>query len=192
LLKARKEFDTWMLSGKGPKIFDPALENAMSLALREIRQTTNNFISTRAPTVGVRRSLDKQFKLLRAMDDIKVKAADEGNNAVSRLFKSALKILPLRGEFNQMAAILFGVGGLGASAAFAPYFTKLVGAGVASYILGKAILKPGARKALGQLLKSADMAIKRTTDPALLRQLRADRAAVVELLKTSDDKEETQ
>jgi len=99
LLQARKELDRWMLSQKGPNVFDPKLENAMTIALREVRQTTNNFIAQKATAVNVKESLSTQSTLLRAMDNIKPKAAVEGKNAAIRAWQNVSQILPLRGEF---------------------------------------------------------------------------------------------
>jgi hypothetical protein len=192
VLKARKQFDRWMFSQRGPNIFDPRLENAMSLALREIRGTTNSFISAKAPQVGVKQSLRKQSLLLGAMDDLAVKAADEANNAILRAWQKVLRLLPLRGEFNQSAAALFGVGGLGASARFAPTFTKLAALSALTYAGGKAALRPGGRKALGNMLGWIDDAIKVTTDKNVIRDLRADRAAIVELLKIAEERIESE
>ena len=187
LLKARKEFDQWITQGKGSKFFDSDLQNALQAGVRATRQEINNFVSVRAPSQGVRKSLDKQFRLLNAIDDIAVKAAAEGNNRVIRGFRNALKILPFRGEFNQFLAAIFGIGGLGASAKFAPYFTKLVGLTGVAYVGGKAITRPGSRKGLAGLLTMIDRAIQKTTDPAVIRQFRIDRAAVVELLESSEE-----
>ncbi len=187
LLKARKIFDAEILASRGGRFFESETSNALQLAVREVRQTTNNFIAARAPQKAVRQSLDKQHRLHNAMKDIGVKAADEGNNRIIRGFRTALKLLPFRGEFNQFLAAIFGIGGLGASARFAPYFTKLVGLTGVTYVAGKAILRPGSRKGLAGLLTMIDRAVQRTTDPAVLLQLRTDRAAIVELLKSSKD-----
>jgi len=115
LLAARKTFDRRLLKEGRGKLLDPTIENAMSIALREVRQTTNNFIQKTVPTVGVRNSLKKQSSVLTAMDDIAVKAADEANSALRRSFRKALKVLTIRGELNQSAALLWGVGGMGAA-----------------------------------------------------------------------------
>jgi len=187
LLAARKKFDARIvLEGRG-KAFDPAIENAMSIALREIRQTTNNFIQTTVPTVGVRNSLNKQSSVLRAMEDIAVKAGDEANSRISRAFRNVLKVLTLRGELNQSAALLWGVGGMGAAAMFAPFISKFGALSAVSYVTGNLIIAPGARKGLGKLLKLIDKATLKISDPAVLQQIRADRALIVELLAISKE-----
>lgn len=186
LLKSRKELDAWIKTQR-PKIFNPNQESALSLAVREVRQSTNDFIDSKAVNVAVKDSLKKQSTLLNAMDNIKPKAADEAGNAVLRAWQSANKVLGLRGEFNQTLAALFGLGGLGASAAFAPVFTALVLALPAAYFGGKLALSPSAKKGVAKLLRVTDKAIRASKDEALVSQLRLDRAAMVELLKESDE-----
>ena len=168
------------------KLFDPNLENAMTFAIREIRKTTNDFINARVPNVGVKRSLEKQSRLLNAADDIKIKAADDANNAVSRTIRKGLKVLTARGEINQIAALAFGVGGLGAAAMFAPIIRNLGALGVVTWAGVHIVMRPGSRKALGKLLKLMDDMTGKITDPAVLRELRVDRAAIVELLQTAE------
>jgi hypothetical protein len=187
LLQARKNFD-FEITRQRKNFFETDTSNALQLAVREVRQTTNNFIAARAPNKGVRQSLNKQHRLHNAMDTLSVRAASEGNNRIIRGFRNALKLLPFRGEFNQFMAAIFGIGGLGASAKFAPFFTKIVGVTGVTYVAGKAVTRPGARKGLAGLLTMIDRAMQRTTDPAVLRQFRTDRAAIVELLKASEEK----
>jgi hypothetical protein len=186
LLRARKELDAWMKSQKGINIFDPKQENAISIALREIRQTTNNFIAIKAKSVPVKTSLQRQSNLFTALDNIAPKAADEAGNAMLRAWRNVLSVLPLRGEFNQTMAALFGVGGLGASAIFAPFFTKIVFGSIGVYATGKLIMSPKIRIGLGKMLKMTDVAIKRAKDTDTIKTLRIDRAALLELLQTSE------
>lgn len=186
LLKSRKELDRWIGTQK-PKIFDPNQETALSIAVREIRQSTNDFIDERAVNVDVKDSLKKQSTLLKAMDNIAPKAASEADNAILRAWQSANRVLGLRGEFNQTMAALFGLGGLGASAMFAPVFTKLALGGVVTYAAGKAVLSPSAKRGVSKLLGAVDRAIRTSKDQVLIAQLRLDRAAMVEILKQSNE-----
>lgn len=186
LLRSRKDFDNKIIREGRDKIFNPTTENGISLAVRSVRQATNRFIHERVPTVGVKNSLRKQSALLRAMDDIKPKAAKEGNNAITRSMQNVLKLLTLRGEINQIAATLLGMGGLGAAAFIAPFVLKGGLITAVSYGAGRLIMRPGARKALGKLLKLIDKATSRVTNVNALRQMRADRALIVEMIKELD------
>ena len=186
LLKSRKELDRWIETQK-PKVFDPNQETALSIAVREIRQSTNDFIDARAVNVGVKDSLKKQTTLLRAMDNIGPKAAAEADTALLRAWQSANKVLSLKGAFNQTLATAFGVGGLGAAAMFAPFLTKLLALGAVTLVAGKAVLSPSAKKGVSKLLKVVDKALRTSKDEALIAQLRLDRAAIVELLEQSNE-----
>lgn len=186
LLQARKELDQWVKSQKGANIFDPKNENAVSIALREIRESANDMVSQKSPAAGVKESLKRQSNLYGALDNIGPKAAEEAKNAALRLWQQVTKIVPLRGEFNQSMAILFGVGGLGAAATFAPFFTNLAVGLPAAYFAGKAVTSAGAKRGLALLLRQTDKAIRATKDANVIKELRADRALIVELLKEPD------
>lgn len=189
LLSARKELDAVIRSQKGGKVFDPVLENAQSIAVREVRQSVNRLIDSKATGVGVKESLRKQSMLLQAMDNIAPKAADEAANVLLRAWKRGLGLLPLRGEFNQAMAAVFGLGGLGASAVFAPAFTKLALGATGLFALRAGLKSPVARRALGQALKGIDRMIRQATDPQLIRELRIDRAAILQIMKEANESE---
>lgn len=184
LLKARQQFDSFLTGQKRNALGDVPLENALTLASRDVRQAMNNLIQIKNPSTGVRTSLARQSNMFRAMDNIAPKAADEAANVIHRAWQNALKILPFRGEFNQMMAAGFGIGGLGASALFAPAFTKILGFGGLAYFSGKAITSPAAKKALGALIKKTDDAIAVATNPEMLTQLRLDRGLLVQLTES--------
>ncbi len=186
LLKARQQLDNWIRNQKGDNIFDPNLENALSISVREARQATNHFIGTVAPQANVRKSLNLQSSFYRAMDNIAPKAAREGDNIALRAWRNVLKVLPIRGQGNQVLALAFGVGGLGASAMFAPFVTALAGVAGLSYVGSRAVMSAKSRNAIGALLNQIDNAIRKTSDANLIRTLRADRAALRELVNTAE------
>lgn len=189
LLKARKAFDRSIKAQGREALLNPATENGISMAVRSVRQATNRFIDGRAPSIGVRKSLRKQSALLRAADDIAKKAAKEKNNVIRRSLAKVGKFLGLRNEAIQAAALLGGIGGLGAAAKFAPWFRSgavLIGVGAVARHL---ITRPGSRKGLGKLLKLMDEVTLQVTDPAVLKELRADRILIVELLKEAERQE---
>lgn len=184
LLAARKEFDRWVEDFK-PTAFDPKTESALTIALREIRTEANDFLAEKVPNVEVKRSLRDQSLMYRAVENIAPKAADEANNMVMRAWQNVTQVLPFRGEFNQVMATLFGIGGLGASAMFAPIFTQGVALGLGTYATGKFLTGPKAKRGLGRLLREMDKAIKVATNPEMIKQLKADRAAIAELARTA-------
>ena len=84
-------------------------------------------------------------------------------------------------------AVAFGLGGLGASAVFAPFFTKIVLGSLFVYGASRVVMGPGAKKGVAHLLKGIDNAIRQTKDANLIRELRIDRAAVLELLEVAGE-----
>lgn len=187
LLKTRRELDAWA-ERYSTNIFSEGVDSARKTAVREVRDQINEFIAQRAGSrVGYKQSLFNQSRALRAMDDISTKAAKEANTRLGRAVQNVIKLLPLRSEFNNTMAAIFGVGGLGAAAIFAPFFTKLAAGAIAGYAGKRAIMSPKTRIGLGKLIKHFDEAIQYTTDPAIISQLRADRAFVIELYKNAEE-----
>lgn len=184
LLEVRKKLDNWVKNQKGSNIFDPGKESALSISLREIRQTTNNFIDTKATNVPVKKSLKRQSNLYSAMENIAPKAAEEAPNAIARLVQNTIKHVPLKNELYQTLGAGFGAVGAGTAAAAFPKIA-MVGAGL--YGAGKVVMSPTTKKALGELLKATDKTIRVTKDKAVLEQLRADRAVLLELVKNSQN-----
>lgn len=84
ILKARKALDAWMRSIKG-NAFDPKTENAVSIALRAVRQGANDLIEQTADDVAVREMLRRQSLLYDAVENIAPKAAKEGDSKYARL-----------------------------------------------------------------------------------------------------------
>ncbi len=96
-----------------------------------------------------------------------------------------ISVAPL---LDQSFALIFGVGGLGAAAMFAPWILKGGAAAGIFYVGGRAVMSPKTRRGLGKLLKLTDRATLKISDPAVLRQIRADRALIVELLENAETK----
>lgn len=184
LLEARKKLDQWMKSQKGGDIFDPARENAISIALREIRTATNDFIASKATSVPVKQSLKRQSTLYSAMENIAPKAADEAPNVIARSVQNITKTIPLKGELLQNIATLIGAtGAVGAVAAF----PKVVLGAAGTYGAYKGLTSPQVKKALGELLIQTDKAIRLTKSREIIQQMRVDRAALLEIIKSLPD-----
>lgn len=190
LLQSRKELDFWIKSQKGQKAFDPAMENALSVSVRSVRNSINDTLEKSIPSVAVKKSLKKQNLLYEALDNVAPKAAAEANTAIARAWQNAVKVLPFRGVANQELALLFGVGGLGAAAMFAPYVSGALGLSLVAMAGKSAVMSPNTRKGLSLLLKSVDRAVLTSKNPSMIKQLRADRALIIETLKNSETEEE--
>lgn len=88
LLDARQALDVWMQAQKGANVFDPATDNAVSAALRGIRQGANGFLASKVPSVPVQELFAKQTALYDAIENIAPKAAKEGASGFKRFVKA--------------------------------------------------------------------------------------------------------
>lgn len=183
LLRTRKRLDGWVRAHKPKILEDGAVHSAMTTAVREVRREINDFIGARAGNIRVQQSLSQQSSLLRAMDDLADKAADEATSVVARAVENAIKIIPVRNELVAGLSLFFGLGGLGAAAAFMPFVQTILLTGGITYGTKRVVMSPNTRKGLGKVIEYVDLAIRRSTDPNVIRQLRVDRAALVELGK---------
>lgn len=183
LLQARKELDTWVRGQKGAGIFDPAKENALSIAVRDIRSTTNDFLAEKAVSVPVKESLSKQSALFSALDSIAPKAADEGRGVISRAIQNISEVIPIPVNLRQGLA---ATGLLAIPAITSPTTAATV---LAVGLGGKAAISAArsstTKRMLSGLLRQTDKAIQASkSTPALLIKLRSDRAALLEIMDT--------
>lgn len=157
LLKARKEYDQWVLSQK-PKAFDAKAENAFTIANTAVRNVLNTTLDENAINLGVKDSRKKQSALYRAMDNVAPKAAQEANTIFGRTLQRIGNMLGTRNQLVQTLAAATGIGVFGAAAAYALPLTIASTAGFLVYRGGKLLMKPGVRTAIGNLLqKSGDL-----------------------------------
>ena len=154
LLKARKDYDKWVLSQK-PNVFDAKAENALTIANDAVRRTLNNLLDEKAPTLGIKESLKKQSSLFNAMENIGPKAAEEANTAFGRIMQRVGKTLGTKNKIVQGIAAAVGIGGLGAAATFATPAVLIGGTGYLIYRGGRLVLSPQVRILLGKLLKTS-------------------------------------
>ena len=158
LLSARKKLDTWMESQKGPNVFDPKTESAVSIALRGIRQGGNKFLASKVPDVAVIKSLEKQTALYNTLDNLAPKAAREADTAIGRAFQRMGDAVGIRNETVRNIAAATGIFGIGAVSLLNPIAGATATAtalGFLTYKGGKLILKPELRAGLGRLLQQA-------------------------------------
>ena len=189
LLKARKEFDAFIRNLKGDRAFESELDNALTISVREVRRSMNQTLADHAPNVAVKNSLKRQNILYDSLDNIAPKAAAEANTRIGQIMQNAAQALPIRNKIIQEAALRTGVGGLAATARYAPAVTgAAAGYGVYRGIKGL-VMSPKTRAALSAVLKATDRALLSSKKPSLIRQMRADRALIIDLLKTpTEDK----
>lgn len=190
LWDARKQLDAeFRRIGKEPsKLADlGTVESGMSIGMREVRNTINQFVATNARKgSGVARGLNKQSALYTALENAAPKAAQEATSALGRMWNRVIKVLPFRGAANQLGALAFGLGGLGAGAVLGPMMSKALWTGAAGYATYRYATSPAARRqlaAVADALETAARNPKYTVQQA--RQLRADRAYIMDLIQSS-------
>jgi hypothetical protein len=159
ILKARKDYDAWVLSQK-PKAFDSATADAFNLANKEVRNTLNNILDSKIKDVPTKELRLQQSSLYSAMDNIKVKAAQEADTAFGRLLQRTGQLLGTKNKIVQGVAAAVGIGGLGAAATFAPAAAALGGSGLLIYKAGKLVTSPEAKIYLGKILLEVEKASK--------------------------------
>jgi len=190
LLTARQELDSWIKAQKGSKVFDPELEGSLSVSVRAVRTAMNDILDKNA-SVAVKDSLKRQSLLYNAMDNLAPKAAAQSNYAVGRLVQDVATVLPFSSKFINEFSTVLGLGLVGGSALLSP---GAVGSLASAAIVGRAgyktVISPTAKKALSSLIKATDKAIYTSKNPSMIKQLRADRALVVELLKKAEVRED--
>ena len=190
LLIARRKLDSWVIDSRPSTFSNTSATNGMTSAIRQVRSELNDFINARAKNLRVKESLTSQSRLLRAMDDIQVKAAHELPTRIQRLVQNMVKAVPIRNELVAGIGLLFGIGGLGAASFSLPFIqTGAIAAGSA-YGAYRAVISPKMRRAIAELVEVSSKAIRKTTNPKVLAEMRADRAALIEILEQAKVQEE--
>lgn len=188
LLKVRRDFDNWVVSNKGDVFGSEKIDN-IKTGTTALRNALNDVLEESVPDANVKASLRNQHLLLSGADELAVKAGNEAASAVTRLWDNVTNLLPFKAETNRLVGAGLGLSVGTAAAMVAPALVPILGGGLVAYGAYKGALKLPTRKALATLLSQTDKALKVAKDPDMIRQLRQDRAAVVELLKLPLDQE---
>ena len=185
-LNVRRELDRW-IKRQGKESFD-GNENAYNVAQRAVRDVLNTRVAEAAPDVDTLDSLRRQHLLLRALDRIKPKAAEEADTKLGRMFDNIMRSTGTTLPRTPLARVAT-VGALGTTvggAAFAgllPYLAAGGTGGAIGYAIYRGSVSPKTKKMLSIVLKNTDKAMKATKVPEMKEQLALDRAFIVELMK---------
>lgn len=196
MLKARKELDK-MIKATDKGGLDPTGQlNAQRLAYRTVRTAMNELVEdATGGKLDVKNSLRRQSLLFEARDNIQDKAAEQAKTAVGRLFQNTSKVLTGKQKLNQAWITLGGVTAGSAATSIAgllPYFSVGVGAGGVTYLAYKGAMSPKTKAAMGNLLIATNKAINMSKNAGpkgadMLSQLKADKAILLDLMKTPVD-----
>lgn len=189
VLKTRKELDAYVRSYKANKSAFPNQDNvetALSIALRDVRTALNNKVAQTVPKANVLARLEKQSNLYKARLPVIEKAQKEAGNSLGRLWQNTTGVTGLK-----MPSTPLAIGITGATlAGWLPAIIGGVGVGIAGRGIYRGAISPELKKFLGQSLIASSKALKQAKNPETIRQLRADRAIIMELLKNSKVEEE--
>jgi hypothetical protein len=181
--KARIELDRLVKEAKGSF---PDKAGMFDSANRSIRGALNEVVVKNSKGVKTQRLLDSSSNLFKAIDNIAPKAKAEATNMIMRQVHNLTEVLGARSKILGIAAIGLGTTQLAASQAVA----GPIGAGISLYLGAKGINSawktPAFKKGLGELLKATDEGLRIATSSQMRKQLRVDRAAIVELLENID------
>jgi len=184
VLQTRKELDNYIRSYKADKSAFPSQDNvetALSIAVRDVRSALNNKVAETVPKANVLARLEKQSNLYRAKVPVIEKAKNDASNSIGRIWQNVTGVTGLKMPSTPLAIGITGA----ALAGWLPAIIGGVGVGIAGRAVYKGTISPELKKFLGQTLMASSKALKQAKNPETIRQLRADRAVILELLKNS-------
>lgn len=184
VLKTRKELDAYVRSYKANKSAFPSQDNvetALSIAVRDVRSALNTKVAETVPKANVMSRLEKQSNLYRAKVPVIEKAKNDASNSIGRIWQNVTGVTGLKMPSTPLAIGITGA----ALAGWLPAIIGGVGVGIAGRAVYRGTISPELKKFLGQTLIASSKAIKQAKNPETIKQLRADRALITELLKNS-------
>tara|TARA_R110001632_G_scaffold113557_2_gene224636 strand:+ start:1705 stop:3459 length:1755 start_codon:yes stop_codon:yes gene_type:complete len=181
LIRARQDLDKYILDNKGT-VFSAVDENALSVPFKTLRRTLNNLVDETVPSAKVKDSLKEQTLMYGALDNLAPKAAKESSNILGRAGQNVAKVLPY--DAQRSLWLLATAAGTGVSfPALIPYMAGGVVLKGASNTLRGSGAYGQTKRGVGAALKAIDKAIKVSTNTAMIKQLKADRVYIADLLK---------
>ena len=191
LLDARREFDR-VLRNQMPKAFDPKAATVQAESARLIRSTINDTINSSARSQHVKKRLTEQHTLYNAMDMLAPKAMQEASHGMGRLWQNLSRAMQVKMDMNRTWAVIAGTSAFSAAGGMLAGLSGGLALGAVGVMAVKGYQSPSTKIALGKILKMTDQAIQKSTNPDMIRQLRADRAIAQDLFELPVQEEEEQ
>jgi hypothetical protein len=186
LLKARKEFDR-LLSDAYTGVLDPASATGRAKATRVVREVLNEKLKQITPGDEAHHLLNQQHNGYLALDRMVNKRNKELDNSLKRMaqrLKDAALLPSTLGSLYFTGTAAAGlIGGVGPALA-----AGTAGAGLYGAI--KLLSKQNRAKMYAETLKSINTLIKKSDDPNILFQLKADRLVLLDLMQQEQGSEE--
>ena len=192
LLQARQAFDKLINKQLADNLFDPTVMNPTNDVANAVRKSINDLIESRVSgtNVQVKQSLKEQHALWNAQNILDIKAVKEGNNRISQIFQNLSPIVDGQLALNRTIAVMGGMGAFGAAQFLA---VPLAGVGItygAGVALASGVLSVSGKRALGSILSNIDKGLRISNNKHMLRQLKLDRAYIIDLMKQPLTKED--
>ena len=182
MLQSRRELDRWIKENLGADSLRRSEGNRGAIARNEmyriIRKTMNDMLDT-GESNAANRLLRDESDLLAALDAINSRIP-QGDTILARI-KDNLGALNI-----QLPTTPLGQAATASAATnpkFFPFFAGLVSTYTGFGLTKRAFSKAYYNKELRLILESLNDGIKTATNPEMAKQLRADRAAIIEVYK---------
>lgn len=190
MLEARRELDAWVKKTLGADTLKKKEGKKGAIARDEIytiiRRTMNDMLDT-GDNNAANRMLRDESDLLSALDAINSRIP-QGDTIMARIRDnlSALNIQMPTTPLGQVATA-----STVANPKFFPFFAGLISTYTGYGLTKRAFSKAYYNKELRLILESLNEGVKTATNPEMIKQLRADRAAIIEVYKNyMEDAEE--
>jgi len=190
LLNARRALDEWARGYKSDKaIFSSdSVETAFKKAINVGRTHLNDAIADASPSVKVKDSLKSQSLLYQAGDVVDAKLRKEASTNLGRAWQNITNITGIKFPTTPLAIGATVTSGLG-SAGVVSGIVGISLTGIITTVIAKGAMSPQTKKLLAQTLQGLDKSISVVKNGSgyakgTLQQLRADRAAILELMQS--------
>lgn len=192
LLRARQAFDKKINTQLSKNVFDPTVLNPTNDVANAVRKAINDLVESRVSgtNVKVKQSLKEQHALWNAQNILDIKSSKEFNNRVSQIFQNLSPIVDGQLALNRTIAVFGGMGAFGAAQFLAVPLAGTAIAYGAGHLFTAGVLSVSAKRALGSILSNIDKGLRISSNENMLRQLKLDRAYIIDLMKQPLTKED--
>jgi hypothetical protein len=188
ILSARQSFDDYLKTSVN--FFNANNAAGYDNLVRSLRNELNEIVAEAVPTDFVKKSLKKQSSAFTALQGIAPKVVDDVNSKGGALINNIGSVLGGTVRNSRNLTIAVGAAAGAGYYGLVPYITGVVGVGALGYALGRGVISPKTKKGVAMLLNLTDKAIATSKNPEMIKQLRADRALLVEALSLPVQQEE--
>jgi len=192
ILQARREIDQLIRDQKpntwNANVADTAATQLAKTTRNELNDILEQQIGLIDPKFNVKEGLNKQSLLIEAMENMRPKAAVEANDLIGRAWQNVAKATRVKNEMVNVGAVLAGTTALGMLTQYSTAISAGIAAGAVGMLAGKAVMSRTSRNAVAGMINQMDDAINAVSkagNKAMLQELRADRAAIIELLQNT-------